>query len=282
MLLRNVFSKYLLNSHLRKCPQTSVIRSFSDSLASTRAKDQQPAHYRDPTFFKHFSTFLTENSLRKHLPQDLWFQYSRALEELEELDEIVQQSSKLVDGETAAPKDNDDADFFELASNEMALTTDKLLHLQEAMLHQVVPDDSDVSECTLEVRAGVGGKEACLFAEELYRLYLKFIAYNGWSVRSYEGDDESETTVTIDESTSLWTASVEVVGRQCYRALRHEAGVHRVQRVSIYQKTVSISIISNFLFLFPNLGTKNRKVWSHSHVHCLTLRTARPPEPSSD
>lgn len=239
MLLRNVFSKYLPYSHLRKCPQVSVIRSFSDvsAVASTKVKDSQPAHYRNPTFFKHFPTFLADNNLRKHILPDLWFQYSRALEELGELDEIIQQSSKCEGGETAS-KDNDDAEFFELALSEMASSTDKLLRLQEMMLHQVVPDDGDVSECTLEVRAGVGGKEACLFAEELYRLYLKFIAYNGWTVQSYEGDDQSETTATIDESTSLWTASVEVVGRQCYRSLRHEAGVHRVQRVSI-----SISIL---------------------------------------
>src|SRR5699024_6087575 len=120
MLLRNVPKCLLFRLHLRKChPQASsvIVRGFSGEVAaaSIRSKgaDQQPAHYREPEFFRHFPTFLTENSLRRHLPSELWFQYSQALEELEELAEIVQQSSSKSSSNGADDTDGDN-DFFEL------------------------------------------------------------------------------------------------------------------------------------------------------------------------
>lgn len=242
-----------------------IVRRFSENAkanpTNAEADDQQqrlPAHYRDPSFYKYFPTFLAENSLRKHLPPELWFQYSRALEELEELQEIVQQTSNLGGGDSTEQQSDDDKAFSELAQAELETSTSRLAQLQEQMLTAVVTDDREVTECTLEVRAGVGGKEACLFADELHRLYLKFIAYSGWEVRGagegfnedLESSEQAISNIDDSSSSSLWSASVEVVGAGCYRALRHEAGVHRVQRVPkterygrIHTSTVSLSVL---------------------------------------
>lgn len=149
MLLWNVLSKPLLVLQcLRKCPQASVARSLSDVPVAASSQARTDAQRQtEAAFFKHFPAFLTENSLRKHLPPDLWFEYTRALEELEELDEIVQQSPKECD----APSAEDTDSFFELARSEMASLTERLFRLQEAMLAQVLPDDGDVNSSWLRL-----------------------------------------------------------------------------------------------------------------------------------
>ncbi|MBA3789515.1 PCRF domain-containing protein [Patescibacteria group bacterium] len=71
----------------------------------------------------------------------------------------------------------------------------------------------------LEFRAGAGGDEATLFAQELKEMYQRYADANGWRVR------------VIDELT------LEIEGATAYEALRYETGVHRVQRVPVTEKT---------------------------------------------
>lgn len=84
------------------------------------------------------------------------------------------------------------------------------------------------NEVILEVRAGAGGEEASLFAEELAHMYTTYARNQGWGV------------VSIDESLSSTggykEASFEIRGRGVYKALRFETGVHRVQRVPATEK----------------------------------------------
>lgn len=98
------------------------------------------------------------------------------------------------------------------------------------------------NEVVLEVRAGVGGEEASLFAEELARMYLKYAESRGWQRQ------------TLSESRSelggYKEAQFEIKGEGCYKALRFETGVHRVQRVPATEKagrvhtsTASVAIL---------------------------------------
>ena len=185
---------------------------------------------RSLSFFKYFNTFLIDNKFDKSIPSTLMFQYRQTLEEFKELNEIVMLRSSSSDSQSYGEKNviREDKEFSELAKSELEVLIQKLLNLQDQMLIQAVVDDRDLNECSLEIRAGVGGKEASLFAEELFHLYLKFISFNGWKIR--ENSDEFEQ-VDIDENSSLSTSNVEVSGEMCYQMLRHEAGVHRVQRV---------------------------------------------------
>ncbi len=88
------------------------------------------------------------------------------------------------------------------------------------------------NEIILESRAGAGGDEAALFAVELVQMYERFAETKGWSVK------------IIDEYTR------EIKGKDVYRLLRFETGVHRVQRVPVTEKqgrihtsTASIAIL---------------------------------------
>ncbi len=98
------------------------------------------------------------------------------------------------------------------------------------------------NEIVLEVRAGVGGDEASLFSEELAGMYLRYAESRGWKTKS------------LDESRSAQggykEAQFEIKGEDCYRALRFETGVHRVQRVPetekagrIHTSTASVAIL---------------------------------------
>lgn len=94
----------------------------------------------------------------------------------------------------------------------------------------------------LEVRAGAGGDEAALFAEELARMYLRFAERNNWG---YSVENESRST-----SGGYKEAVFEILGNQVYEALRYETGVHRVQRIPVTEKmgrihtsTASVAIL---------------------------------------
>jgi len=98
------------------------------------------------------------------------------------------------------------------------------------------------NEIILEVRAGAGGEEAALFAQELAIMYTTYARNQGWSV------------ATIDESLAsaggYKEASFEIRGKDVYKNLKQETGVHRVQRVPATEKmgrvhtsTASVAIL---------------------------------------
>lgn len=80
----------------------------------------------------------------------------------------------------------------------------------------------------LEVRAGAGGDEAALFAEDLAKMYLGFATKQGWL---YSTEGESRSTAG-----GYKEASFEIVHKSVYEALRFETGVHRVQRIPVTEK----------------------------------------------
>ena len=84
------------------------------------------------------------------------------------------------------------------------------------------------NEIILEVRAGAGGEEASIFAEELAHMYGRYAENHGWSVAPI---DESRSAVG-----GYKEASFEIHGRGVYKQLRFETGVHRVQRIPATEK----------------------------------------------
>ncbi len=98
------------------------------------------------------------------------------------------------------------------------------------------------NEMVLEVRAGAGGDEASLFAGELAEMYEKYAIIRGWQ---WQVDDTS-----INEAGGYKEAVFEVKGLDCYKELRYETGVHRVQRIPTTEKngrvhtsTVTVAIM---------------------------------------
>lgn len=132
----------------------------------------------------------------------------------------------------------------ELAEKELADIAQQKTSLMEQM-EKIVgrPGEREwPNEIVLEVRAGVGGEEASLFAEELASMYLRFAEAKGWRSKPLE---ESRAALG-----GIKEAQFEIKGENCYRILRFETGVHRVQRVPatekqgrIHTSTASVAIL---------------------------------------
>jgi peptide chain release factor 1 len=98
------------------------------------------------------------------------------------------------------------------------------------------------NELILEVRAGAGGDEASLFAQDLAQMYEKYAEASGWQFAQVY---KSENAVG-----GYKEASFEIKGKDCYKKLRYETGVHRIQRVPrtekmgrVHTSTASIAIL---------------------------------------
>lgn len=101
------------------------------------------------------------------------------------------------------------------------------------------------NEIVLEVRAGAGGDEASLFARELSEMYERYAEKQGWSWKRLEE--------SMNDVGGYKEASFEVRGRDVYKKLRFETGVHRVQRIPatekqgrIHTSTASVAVLPIF------------------------------------
>ena len=120
----------------------------------------------------------------------------------------------------------DDPEMRSIAQEELGELNTRLPEAEHALAVAMLPRDSaDSRPAMLEIRAGTGGDEAALFAADLYRMYEKFAAEQGWRVE------------VISASTSDVGGVKEVVaniqGNGVFAKLKFESGVHRVQRVPV-------------------------------------------------
>ncbi len=139
---------------------------------------------------------------------------------------------KLLD-ETVATEDmiKHDPSLSELASSELKSLKeqqDEIMKQMEGILTEDEKEEEFPNEVILEVRAGAGGEEASLFAEELAHMYSRFAENQNWKVSVV---DESRSAVG-----GYKEASFEIRGKDVYKNLRYETGVHRVQRIPSTEK----------------------------------------------
>jgi peptide chain release factor 1 len=117
-----------------------------------------------------------------------------------------------------------DEDMKELARIEIESLQSRIDQTQQDLKVLLVPrDPNDEKNVILEIRAGTGGDEATLFAAEMLRMYGRYAERMGWR---FEVLDASESGIGgIKEGIAL------IEGEKVYSRLKHESGVHRVQRV---------------------------------------------------
>lgn len=137
-----------------------------------------------------------------------------------------------------------DPSMKELAEKEVEDIEGQKDQLIEQMV-KIVGDPNErewPNEIVLEVRAGVGGEEASLFAEELAQMYLKYAQIRGWKTNKL-----SESRAELG---GIKEAQFEVKGEDVFKTLQYETGVHRVQRIPatekqgrIHTSTASVAIM---------------------------------------
>lgn len=156
--------------------------------------------------------------------------YAKAAKQHRNLGEIVEKyrSWKALKEELAGARElmtsADDEEMREMARTETETLESRLAATEEDLKILLIPTDpNDEKNVILEIRAGTGGDEATLFASEMLRLYHRYAERQGWK---FEVLDASESGIGgIKEGIAL------IEGDKVFSKLKHESGVHRVQRV---------------------------------------------------
>jgi len=120
--------------------------------------------------------------------------------------------------------DGNDNDLIEIAKSEIGNLKLNLQSSEETLKQLLIPKDPlDQKDVILEIRAGTGGDEAALFANELLRMYQRYAEDQNWKV--------DYLSVSDSEKGGMKEVIAKISGQSVYSKLKFESGVHRVQRV---------------------------------------------------
>jgi len=144
-----------------------------------------------------------------------------------------------------------DSEMAEIAREESKSLNEQKAQLAEALQVAMLPQDSrDCSKGVLvEVRAGVGGGEACLWAEDLVEMYKKYCVLEGLQC---EVIAESSKDIAVGSS-GYQEATLQVRGEGAWSKLKFEAGTHRVQRVPATEKAGRVHTSTATVALMPEV-----------------------------
>lgn len=136
-----------------------------------------------------------------------------------------------------------DPELIDMAKDELAESVKRKDELEQELKILLLPKDPlDDKNIIFEIRAGAGGDEAALFAGNLFRMYTRFAERRGWKTE----------LLSLDETGIGGVKEVEfmIQGKGAYSVLKHEGGVHRVQRVPetesggrIHTSTATVAIM---------------------------------------
>ena len=154
--------------------------------------------------------------------RDLSRERSRLVSTIEKSGELRSKLATIADDESAVA--SGDAELAELAQAELPELRARVEALTGELKKLLLPrDPDDDKNVIIELRAGVGGNEAALFAAELYRMYSKYADVRGWK--------QEVLSTTESEGGGLKEIIFTLEGDGVYREMKFESGVHRVQRV---------------------------------------------------
>ena len=150
---------------------------------------------------------------------------------VEKYDEYLKVSSDMKDAE-------------EMLNDEFYSGKEKLKEIEEELKILLLPkDENDEGNVIVEIRAGVGGDEAGIFAGDLFRMYTMFADRNNFKVEVL--DENSGENGVIKE------ISFMVTGKGAYAKFKYESGVHRVQRVPVTESSGRIHTSASTVAVLP-------------------------------
>ena len=158
----------------------------------------------------------------------LWNSYQNISNEINE-------NKELIDGE--------DIDMSELASSENEELEKELAKIYEELNLALIPKDAtDEADAIIEIRAGTGGDEAAIFGNDLLRMYTRYAENQKWKMNILSS--------SYSETGGIKEIVVEISGEGTFSKLKHESGVHRVQRVPktesqgrIHTSTATVAVL---------------------------------------
>jgi peptide chain release factor 1 len=176
-------------------------------------------------------------------------QYNRYAKEMSDLKDAVslfrehKKICKEIKDLEVALGEKHDHDFLALARAELESLKNKKADLEQKLKNVLAGEDKAAGkDVMVEIRQGTGGMEAGLFAADLYRMYTKYAATKGWSVEPMSAHPT--------ELGGFKEIVFSVKGKDAYKRLRFESGVHRVQRVPtteaqgrIHTSTATVAVL---------------------------------------
>jgi peptide chain release factor 1 len=157
---------------------------------------------------------------------------------IEKIAQQIKDDQELIDS-------GDTSELAEMAQMEIEELKPKREALEnEFKLLIVPPDPNDNKNVIVEVRAGAGGEEASLFANELFRMYTRFCALMGWQLQlmNFAPSDAGAKEVIF-----------KINGKSVYKILKWESGVHRVQRVPATESAGRIHTSAASVVVMPEI-----------------------------
>ena len=189
---------------------------MSDLLSKLEA-----IHFR----FVEVGTMITDPEIISNM--DRYVKLNKEYRDLEILDERYKEYRNLIENIKSSRElliTETDSEMREMAKEEIdVLEQNRPLMEDEIKLLLIPKDPEDDKNAIIELRSGTGGDEACIFVEDIFRMYTMFFKEIGWN---YEIINSSEGSVKGYKEISM-----SIAGDGIYGMLNFESGVHRVQRV---------------------------------------------------
>jgi peptide chain release factor 1 len=151
---------------------------------------------------------------------------------------------QLADSEALASDPTSDTEMKALAQEEAETLKKRFAGLEHQVKLLLLPKDAaDSSSAIVEIRAGTGGDEAALFADDLLRMYIRYAQLQGWKAE----------LLSMSESDlgGIKEAVLAVEGEGAYAKLKFESGVHRVQRVPVTEASGRIHTSAATVAVLP-------------------------------
>ena len=181
--------------------------------------------------YRELESLISDPAVLADMPK--WQKLSREHAQLVPIVEKYREYKKVREGLAEAKAifdDNPDADMRRLAEDEIAELRPRLEALERELPILLLPKDpNDAKNVIVEIRGGVGGEEAALFAGDLFRMYARYAERRGWRV---DVIDKNATEIG-----GFKEISFSVDGAGAYSFLKYESGTHRVQRVPVTESS---------------------------------------------
>ena len=177
--------------------------------------------------FEEIKTLITDPSVIADQPR--YVKLTKEYKHLEDLLKVANEYKKIT-GDIAEAKqlleEETDPEMKEMAKEEIEANQSQLPTLEEEIKLKLIPEDpEDSKNVVLEIRGGTGGDEACLFAGDLARMYVRFCERKGWKVEM--------SSCSPGAAGGYKEVVFSITGDNVYGTLKYESGVHRVQRVPV-------------------------------------------------
>ena len=199
------------------------LKTIDDRFEAITSQLEDPATYADPDLLRR----LTREQKELEPVVGAYRAYCRAEENLASAQELLS-----------------DPELRDMAQEEIQEARRVMDRLREEMKVLLLPrDPNDSRNVVMEIRGGVGGEEAMLFAADLFRMYVMYAEARGWKL---EVVSRSET-----ELGGIKTIECIIEGEGAWSRLKYESGAHRVQRVPVTESSGRIQTSAATVAVLP-------------------------------